>query len=55
MKVYVVEYFDYEASYVAGVFLSEQGAKDAIEKYEKQDKEDGVSMSYCYGAYDVQD
>lgn len=54
MKVYVVEYYDYEESYVAGVFLSKQGAIEAIKKYEQQDKERCESWCYCYSEYEVQ-
>ena len=53
MKVYVVERFFYEESYIVGVYSTKEKAEKKIKECEEQDKEKGMSWGYCYAECDV--
>jgi hypothetical protein len=53
MKVYVVERFFYEDSYIVGIYSTKEKAENKIKECKEQDKETGMLWEYCYGICEV--
>lgn len=54
MKVYIVERFFYEESYIVGVYSTEEKAEKKIKECEEQDKSDGETWGYCCNECEVE-
>lgn len=54
MKIYVIEQYDLECSYVVAAFTSKEKALKAIIQYEEEDRKNGSDWSYGYTEIEVQ-